>query len=70
MSPHPPAGTPPTDRELSVLRLYGLHGSTKLVAGELGISRATVRAHLASVRARLGVETTAQAIYHLRHRLA
>jgi DNA-binding CsgD family transcriptional regulator len=61
--------TTPTRRELDCLRLYGIHGSARIVALELGISSATVRAHLAALRARLGVETTVQAIYRLRDRL-
>lgn len=55
----------PTERQIECLRAYVLTGSLKGAARSLGISSATVRNHLAVLRLRLGVHTSAQAVYSL-----
>jgi DNA-binding NarL/FixJ family response regulator len=51
-----------TRRELSVLRLVAQGLSNKEVAGELGISTHTVKYHLASLLAKLGVHSRTEAV--------
>jgi DNA-binding CsgD family transcriptional regulator len=53
----------PTPRQVEVLATYVVTGSYKCAADELGIRYSTVRNHLVSLRIRLGVQTTPQAIY-------
>jgi DNA-binding NarL/FixJ family response regulator len=55
----------PTDRQLEVLRAYINGGSHSAAAVALGISVRTAQAHLAMLRARLGVHNEAQAVYVL-----
>jgi DNA-binding CsgD family transcriptional regulator len=52
-----------TDRQLEALAAVVATGSYSAAAFTLGISPRTVRNHLVSLRARLGVETTNQAVY-------
>jgi DNA-binding CsgD family transcriptional regulator len=51
-----------TRRELSVLRLVAHGLGNKEIAGELGISRHTVKYHLASLLAKLGVHSRTEAV--------
>ena len=51
-----------TRRELSVLRLVAHGLGNKEVASELGISTHTVKYHLASLLAKLGVHTRTEAV--------
>jgi DNA-binding NarL/FixJ family response regulator len=51
-----------TPRELSVLRLVALGMGNKQIAGELGISTHTVKYHLASLLAKLGVHSRTEAV--------
>ena len=51
-----------TRRELSVLRLVAHGLGNKEIASELGISTHTVKYHLASVLAKLGVHTRTEAV--------
>ena len=60
----------PTQRELEVLVAYCRFEGQKGAAEHLGIAKSTVRNHLENVRTRLGVKTTAAAVYLLRDRLA
>jgi DNA-binding CsgD family transcriptional regulator len=55
----------PTERQIACLRSYVVAGSQEGAARRLGIEPATVRNHLAGLRLRLGVHTTAQAVYIL-----
>ncbi len=55
-------GTALTDRELSVLRLVALGMGNKEIAAELGISRHTVKYHLAAVLTKLGVHSRTEAV--------
>jgi DNA-binding CsgD family transcriptional regulator len=50
-----------TDREREVLRELLIHGDTKLVAAELGITELTLRAHLRNLFPKLGVKSRAEA---------
>lgn len=59
----------PTAAELEALRTYLAVGSVELAALRLGRRPSTVANHLASLRRRLGVETTAQAVAALGLRL-
>jgi DNA-binding NarL/FixJ family response regulator len=61
--------TPVTEREIEVLVAYCKAEGVKGAADELGLSRHTVRNALANVRAKLGVSTSAAAVYRLRDRL-
>jgi DNA-binding CsgD family transcriptional regulator len=56
---------PPTERQLEALRAYVRLGSHLDAAAALGISQRTFKSHLAALRQRLGVQTTAQAVYVL-----
>jgi ATP/maltotriose-dependent transcriptional regulator MalT len=51
-----------TRRELSVLRLVAHGLGNKEIASELGISTHTVKYHLASLSAKLGVHTRTEAV--------
>lgn len=51
-----------TPREHQVLRLVGEGRSTKEIARELGITRATVRCHVQRVLTKLGVASRLQAV--------
>jgi two-component system, NarL family, response regulator YdfI len=51
-----------TDRELEVLKAVALGGRSKEIAIQLGISERTVKAHLASIYNKLGVDSRAAAI--------
>jgi len=55
----------PTPRQVEVLAAYVVTGSYKCAAEDLGIQYSTVRNHLLTLRMRLGVQTTHQAIYIL-----
>jgi two-component system, NarL family, response regulator LiaR len=69
-------GTPPdrealTPRELDVLRLLARGLPNKLIARELGIAERTVKTHVSSILAKLGVtDRTQAALYAVRERLA
>jgi DNA-binding NarL/FixJ family response regulator len=56
-------------RELVVLRAYVAHGSHKAAAHSLGIAESTSRQRMSSLLRRLGVRTTAQAVFALRRPL-
>ena len=62
-------GTDPTQRELDCLRAYARLGDYGRAAESLGIARGTLSNHLATLRIRLRVESTVEAIYQLRDRL-
>ena len=64
--PDPPE---PTDRQLEVLVAYCQAQGEKGAAYQLGISPSTVRNTLANIRLRLGVRSTAAAVYLLRDKL-
>jgi DNA-binding NarL/FixJ family response regulator len=51
----PPASDPLTDRELDVVRLVARGRTNQEVAGELFVSLSTVKTHLGSIQAKLGV---------------
>ncbi|MFL5547451.1 MAG: response regulator transcription factor [Gemmatimonadales bacterium] len=51
-----------TRRELSVLRLVALGLGNKEIASQLGISTHTVKYHLASLLAKLGVHSRTEAV--------
>jgi DNA-binding NarL/FixJ family response regulator len=55
-----------TAREKEVLRLIGAGMSSRAIAGKLGISYTTVRAHLRSVDAKLGVHSKVEAVLKAR----
>ena len=60
-----------TPRELDVLRLLARGLPNKLIARELGIAERTVKTHVSSVLAKLGVtDRTQAALYAIRERLA
>jgi NarL family two-component system response regulator LiaR len=60
-----------TDRELEVLRLVASGLTNREIAGELGISEATVRTHVSHFLRKLGLDTRTQAaLYALREGLA
>jgi two-component system, NarL family, response regulator YdfI len=61
-SPAAPFQTLLTGRELEVLRAVGQGERSKEIAVRLGISERTVKAHLASIYNRLGVDNRAAAI--------
>ncbi|GAA4960884.1 DNA-binding NarL/FixJ family response regulator [Nonomuraea thailandensis] len=51
----PPSNDPLTDRELDVVRLVARGRTNQEVAGELFVSLSTVKTHLGSIQAKLGV---------------
>lgn len=55
----------PTERQLQVIAAHVAAGTYKGAGDLLGISPRTVRAHLVSIRQRLGVSTSEQAVYVL-----
>jgi DNA-binding NarL/FixJ family response regulator len=63
------AGGTATDRELAVVAAVLATGSEKAAAHRLGLSHSTVKHHLANVRTRAGVATTAQLVWILGPRL-
>lgn len=58
-----------TDRELAVVEAVLATGSEKAAAHCLGLSHSTVKHHLANVRSKVGVATTAQLVWILAPRL-
>ena len=58
-----------TDREVVVVAAVLEAGSEKAAAHRLGLSRSTVKHHLANARSRVGAETTAQLVWILAPRL-
>ena len=62
-SASPPGGPPTlTEREQQVLTAVARGGRSKEIAAQLGISERTVKAHLASIYNKLGVDSRAAAI--------
>ena len=60
-----------TPRELDVLRLLARGLPNKLIARELGIAERTVKTHVSSILAKLGVtDRTQAALYAVREHLA
>ena len=60
-----------TPRELDVLRLLARGLANKLIARELGIAERTVKTHVSSILAKLGLtDRTQAALYAVRERLA
>jgi DNA-binding NarL/FixJ family response regulator len=59
-----------TDREVLVVAAVLDAGSEKAAAQRLGLSHSTVKQHLASARAKVGAETTAQLVWILAPRLS
>ncbi|GAB4438028.1 MAG: response regulator transcription factor [Chloroflexi bacterium OHK40] len=62
MSQRDQLGTDLTDRELEVLRLLALGRSNQQIADQLKIARSTVKFHIGSLFAKLGVASRAEAI--------
>lgn len=60
----------PTPAELRAVRAYLATGSVDDAAQLIGCSRATVLIHLAKLRRRAGVHTTAQAVFVFHDRIA
>lgn len=60
----------PTLTEIRALRAYIRHGSAQSAAEALGLAESTVKGHLANIRSKLGVHTTAQAVFILHDKLA
>jgi DNA-binding CsgD family transcriptional regulator len=58
-----------TERELVVVTAVLEAGSEKAAAHRLGLSRSTVKHHLANARSKVGAETTAQLVWILAPRL-
>ena len=56
---------PPTTRQIECLRAYVGHGTHAAAADAMGVSERTLKSHLATLRQRLNVQTTAQAVYVL-----
>jgi two-component system, NarL family, response regulator LiaR len=64
------AGDPLTPREREVLSLVGRGMANKLIARELGLAEKTVKAHVSSILAKLGVaDRTQAALYAVREGL-
>ena len=60
---------PPTPRQMAMLRLAADGLRYADIADRLGLSEKTVRNQLAEARDRIGVRSTTQAVWMLRHRL-
>jgi DNA-binding NarL/FixJ family response regulator len=61
------AGDPLTPREREVLALLGRGMANKVIARELGMAEKTVKAHVSSILAKLGVaDRTQAALYAVR----
>jgi PAS domain S-box-containing protein len=58
----PDAGSPLTRRELEILRLMSGGANTKIMAGKLNVSPATVRNHVQNVFGKLGVHSRLEAV--------
>jgi DNA-binding NarL/FixJ family response regulator len=56
------AAAPPSPRELAIVEMASQGKSNKEVAYALGISASTVASHFASLRAKLGAESTTQVL--------
>ena len=63
-----PAGCS-TDREVVVVAAVLVAGSEKAAAHRLGLSRSTVKHHLANARSKVGAASTAQLVWILASRL-
>jgi DNA-binding NarL/FixJ family response regulator len=61
--------SPSCDREVVVVAAVLVAGSEKAAAHRLGLSRSTVKHHLAHARSKVGAETTAQLVWILAPRL-
>ena len=65
------AGDPLTPREREVLALIGRGMANKVIARELGLAEKTVKTHVSSILAKLGVaDRTQAALYAVREGLA
>jgi DNA-binding NarL/FixJ family response regulator len=62
-------GDRPTSHEIEILVAFCEGQGIKGAAERLGLSRHTVRGSLANLRSKLGVTTSAAAVYVLRDRL-
>ena len=58
-----------TDREVVVVAAVLVAGSEKAAAHRLGLSRSTVKHHLANARSKVGADTAAQLVWILAPRL-
>lgn len=58
-------GKPLSPREIDTLRACARRGSITLAAPDIGMSRQTVKNHLSSAYAKLGVTSLGQALYRL-----
>lgn len=67
-SPRPSSSLDLTDRELQVLRAVARGERSKEIAAQLGITERTVKAHLASIYNKLGVDSRAAAIAVASHK--
>jgi DNA-binding NarL/FixJ family response regulator len=56
------SGTPLTSREREILELMADGANNRIIAGRLGISRHTVKFHVASILAKLGAESRTEAV--------
>jgi DNA-binding NarL/FixJ family response regulator len=63
-------GDPVTPGELRALRAYLEAGSVKAAAHQLGIAESTLKNHMQTIRSKLGVKTTAEAVFVLYAQLA
>jgi DNA-binding CsgD family transcriptional regulator len=52
-----------TDHEMDVLMTYAQVGTYRLTAEKFGVSRFTIRNELATIRQKLDVETSIQALW-------
>ncbi len=66
---HRPPASRATEREPTVVAAVLATGSEKAAAHRLGLSHSTVKHHLASVRSKMGVKTTAHFVWILAARL-
>ena len=65
----PPLRPEPRPSELRALRAYLEAGSTRLAAERLGIAESTLKNELSTMRSRIGVHNTAQAVLVLYDKL-